>query len=188
MADFDPIEYGAELFPVIIAGFNGNEESLMHIDATISEGHECNSEITNHPVEFGANVSDHAIVQPRVFSMQGFISAVDLRGNAGILDGAFYRGHTAWEELKKAWQEIRPLAIQTNLDNYTNLFITNLKTSQTWRNSLSLEFEATFQEVIIVSTTDTYVDQLSILDGPTAQQYASQIDRGVISTQTFEEA
>jgi len=44
------------------------------VDASFHEIHEMSGETTDHPVEDGSNISDHVILNPRVFSMEGVVT------------------------------------------------------------------------------------------------------------------
>lgn len=44
------------------------------IDVSLSETHGVSAEVTDHPVEEGANIADHIRPQPRTFSIQGLVT------------------------------------------------------------------------------------------------------------------
>lgn len=69
------------------------------LDAEISEAHTSDLRITDNPVESGAEVSDHAVLEPKTFRIDGIIvdyepsnaglpleDQFDLRGGIGFLD------------------------------------------------------------------------------------------------------
>lgn len=53
----------------------GETESI-EFDATQSEGHDDTVSITDHPVEVGANVADHARPEPTRFTLEGIVSPI----------------------------------------------------------------------------------------------------------------
>lgn len=46
------------------------DDLLMQLDAVVSEGHGSSVQITEHPIEDGSKISDHAIIQPLQLSLQ----------------------------------------------------------------------------------------------------------------------
>lgn len=178
------IEYDARLFPVGIFGFEGEPENLIYCDAAINEGHEVVNEVTTHPVEFGANISDHGIVQPRQFLLTGRISPLDTHGRADLLTGATRRGAVAWGLMRDAARNSTPLTIETNLELYEGFILTRLRTGQDARNSLGLAFEATFQEVLIVQTKTAQSPASAA--GPTNEQFSETVDAGVVQPTPLE--
>ena len=60
-------------------------DRIIAFDVITMEAHESNTTVTEHPVELGANIADHARTELDLFSLEGFISNTPLR--ATILDG-----------------------------------------------------------------------------------------------------
>lgn len=52
----------------------GEQTYSIRIDATVSETHAYVNQVTDHPVERGANITDHVRPEPRRLSLVGFIS------------------------------------------------------------------------------------------------------------------
>lgn len=58
------------------------------IDVSLSETHSVSAEVTDHPVEEGANIADHIRPQPRTFSMQGFVTNTPIEVPKSHIGGA----------------------------------------------------------------------------------------------------
>jgi len=106
------------------------------VDVILSEAATDEIEITEHPVEAGANVSDHAWLKPRKIVISG-IKAEALSG---------------YQELRALQTTLEPFDLITGLDLYQNMLIQSLTATRDTENSRVLSFEATCQEVIIVNT------------------------------------
>lgn len=70
------------IYPVGAVGLG----DVVSVDATITEVHTANTELTSHPVETGANITDHARQNPREVQIDGFITNSPIDGS--ILDAA----------------------------------------------------------------------------------------------------
>lgn len=69
---------------------NGAQASL-ELDVDTQESHELVSDITEHPVEEGADVTDHVRPRLRRVTIEGFVSDTPLLGNPGVADVAEFK-------------------------------------------------------------------------------------------------
>lgn len=67
-------------------GLDG-EERVVQLDAYESENHEDVVTITDHPVETGVVISDHAKDSPAFVSLEGTVSNVPMPGKPGVISG-----------------------------------------------------------------------------------------------------
>lgn len=99
------------------------------------ETHAVSSDVTDHPVETGVNISDHVRPRPKTFTIEGIISNTPIGIFAaadafvGGLGGAG-RGEDAYELLLQYWEQGRPLDLLTSLRDYSNLVITNMSVTR----------------------------------------------------------
>lgn len=115
------------------------------VDVVMREKIESDLEITLNPVEFGADITDHAYVQPK---------KIILEARIGSLPPV-----AAWKSLV-ALQETRlPFTLVSGLDIHRNMLIKNLTAERDKDSSRILSFTAELWEVIIVSSA--YVDMSS---------------------------
>lgn len=68
------------------AGLDG-QERIVQLDAYTSESHEDTVTITDHPVETGVVITDHARDEPRRVSLEGIVSNVPMPGKPGVGSG-----------------------------------------------------------------------------------------------------
>ena len=116
----------------------------LYPDVVIEETHEDSLEITEHPVEQGAAVSDHAYLKPVVVTIRGGVSdAKDSGGDRPSLE--FY------EKLRDLQARREPFDIITGKRAYKNMLLESLSVTSDADTELSLIFTAQCREVIIVS-------------------------------------
>ena len=153
-----------KLLPTVIYGFpNGS----MTLDASVEEAHEVTATITKHPIEFGANISDHMIVEPRSFILKGRISNAPLRTYSGdVLTGATNRAAQAWYELQSLMFEKASVTIDAGLKQYENLVLESLRSAQDWKTSGVLDFEAVFREIFIVGVPSFAIETAETTQTP----------------------
>lgn len=114
----------------------------LELDASVTEGHEGEVEVTEHPVEVGANVSDHARIKPDTLTLEGVISATPF-GKTPSLD-YIRAGYEKLLELKDA-REL--LTVVTVLRSYPDMMLTKLSVPRDSTSGDALRFTATFKQV-----------------------------------------
>lgn len=63
----------------------GQPSNAIWFDATMSENHPAENEVTEHPVEDGPDITDHIRAQTDMFSMRCFVSNAPIRTAAQVL-------------------------------------------------------------------------------------------------------
>lgn len=79
-------------FAVKWGGTNPDEGGLIYMDAVVSYSQNFSGQVTKHPVDGGANVTDHFIKNNPVFTMSAVISGVDISTGSYLIqdnDGNF---------------------------------------------------------------------------------------------------
>lgn len=76
---------------------SGND--LFLVDATLSDGYEITSDVSDSPVEDGPDVSDHARIKPILYTIEGEISETPLNLAASLNSLLTTAGATAGKEL-----------------------------------------------------------------------------------------
>lgn len=126
-------------------------------NVVISELHDDRVQVTSHPVDYGANIADHAYVEPPtihcVFGWSDSSSRVNTEAGTGL------RGVDTPDEIYKALLSVMNhrwlLGLSTGKRKYRNCIITELKTTTTSETENSLVLECSFQQVNLVSTQRT---------------------------------
>jgi hypothetical protein len=136
---------------------------------TIEETHDDEMEITDHPVEQGASISDHAYKRPaRLRIVCGWSNSPSVRSlGAGIVNGlattvtgiqsllsgtAPNQVRDIYEKMVKLQSEATTMDVYTGKRKYSNMLIRGLSTTTTKDHSNMLLLTVTLQQVIIVNT------------------------------------
>ena len=119
-------------------------------DVVISEYHDDVVTVTQHPVDSGAPVSDHAICQPAtVTCVFGWSDSSRLINS--VMSGSFLKcletTKEVYEKLLKLKDARELLSLSTGKRTYPSVLITQLKVTTTAETESSAIIEVTFQEV-----------------------------------------
>lgn len=142
-------------------------------DCAVEEHHVDRLEITQHPVELGASVSDHAFMLPFEVSLRyGWSNSAlaNFGGSENYIDEIYY-------QLQGLQQSRQPFNIVTGKRLYQNMMLCELDVVTDARSEKALMVEAMCRQVIIVST-----QAVSIAPNPStdaAPDVASQQNLGV---------
>jgi hypothetical protein len=161
-----------------------SEDTLWFFDATFNETHDTSLKITEHPVQTGANITDHAYMQPaRVVLSIGMSDAMDsyTPGQWGIQQG---KSINAYQQLL-GWQKNRiVLTLNTNLNTYSNMIIENISAPRDSKTLYSLKATVTLRQLIIASTAQVTVAS----DTTTTQTTTTPKTAGNVQTTTVDTA
>lgn len=136
----------------LLGGLTG--ESIIP-DVTISEFHSDEVTVTTHPVDTGAQISDHAYKQPAtVVCSFGWSNSSRLLNS--VLDGSIFRGlesaNDVYKRLLKMQEERQQLKLSTGKRVYDNVIITKIQTTTTVNTENAAIIEVTFQEILLATT------------------------------------
>ena len=120
----------------------------LYFDAVIKTDHTSKLTMTDHPVEAGANITDHAYVEPSEISME--IGVSDSAFEAGRF-GAGTRSVTAFQELLKLQHSREPLTVVTRLNTYRNMLISSITAPDDFSTMHALKAVIMMREVMVVT-------------------------------------
>ena len=122
----------------------------LYPDVIIEESHEDSLEITSHPVEQGANISDHAFKKPKTLTIRGGVS------DSSLAEGS-KPSQEFYEKLLELQNKREPFEIVTGKRQYKNMLLESLSAVTDTNTENCLMFTAGCREVIIVKTQITSV-------------------------------
>lgn len=134
----------------------GNFISTVELDIIIKESATSTVRITDNPVEYGANMNDHIIVEPMTFSTEGVVSNISSNtiGQVTQLPTVFNQDNTkakeAWETLLELQVNRIPFTLVQGLKEYENIVILSLTENQEKNTANGLFFTASMKEFIFV--------------------------------------
>jgi hypothetical protein len=158
------------LVTVIPAGNIGGIE----VDATIEEIHSNSLQVTEHPVEAGALITDHSFKRPVGLVMRcGWSNSSAAAFNA-TLTALFSGGAVALSDYVSgvysqllALQETRAVfAVMTSICMYQNMLMTDVQLLRDQKTSQALMVTVTFRSVILVSTQSTTLPATAVQKDP----------------------
>jgi hypothetical protein len=125
------------------------------IDAALSESHDKQADITEFPIEDGSTLTDHVIVRPRQYRVQGIVSnnpvgegfrVIEDDGSVLVLEDTplAEQARVALEEMLAARQ---PLRVVTAKCTYDNMVMQSLSFSDGAENGDALIFDASFKQI-----------------------------------------
>ncbi|NHN33547.1 phage baseplate protein [Paenibacillus agricola] len=122
-------------------------------DAYLKMEHTSRLTITDHPVQTGAAVSDHAFLQPRELSMDVAMSNVQESFVPGQFSGGYSRSVQAFNVLRELQQLRVPIQVHTRLGLYPNMLIEVLSAPDDYTTLDGLHCTVTFREIIVAQVT-----------------------------------
>jgi hypothetical protein len=152
-------------------------------DAFLKLDHERRLTITDHPVEEGANITDHAFVEPKAVSIEIGMSDVCASFIDGQFTQRFSRSVSAYDTLEKMQADRIPISIHSKLATYHNMLIENITAPDDYLTRHGLRATIFFREIIVVSTdTVTLPNRTS-----TAPQKTGNTNRGAVQPTATED-
>lgn len=140
--------------PVDLKGVSTGEAIIP--DVTISEMHSDEVTVTQHPVDTGANIADHAYRQPATVVCTFGWSDSSRLINSLLSDGAvgsLLKGKGSVEDVYKTLLELKdnrtPLKLSTAKRVYPCVIITRITTTTTVDSENAAVIEITFQEILV---------------------------------------
>lgn len=152
---------------------NGWNLNGYYFDAWLRLQHQSDMTITRHPVETGAEISDHCYAEPRRWIFQIGMSDVSTSPVAEQFSANPTRSVNAYNTLYQLQQSRTLLSLTSKYGTYTNVLIQSMIAIDDWRTKNALKVNVTLQEIILVST--------SVVPVSAHQQTTDQTNRGQVA-------
>jgi hypothetical protein len=137
---------------------------LLRVDVSLSESHEGDAEATDHPVEQGANVTDHIRPKPQQLTIEGFVSNTPLISgqSAQAQDLSYPPDMPGPAEQAFAILESRRVlgklhTVVTRLATYSHMALLSRPVVRNAQVGDALTFKAVFKEIRLVTTTTALI-------------------------------
>jgi hypothetical protein len=152
----------------------GNYIGEIELDVIVSESATATTRVTKNPVEFGADIHDHIIVDPMTYTLDGVVSNIysNVLDALTTLPSTFSnktKAQIAWEKLLQLRADRQTFSLVQGLRTYENVILTNISTANDADQANGLFFTATMQEVNyqpVITALAAYIDS-QIEDGMT---------------------
>ena len=157
------------------------DNETLQVDASLNEEHLSELEMAENPIQFGADVTDHAFLLPLQLTLEAGVSNTPV-GNFDLISGTDQtRASSAYDQLKRYQEEVKALRVQTGLKLYESMLLVSLTTAQNVDTERVLIFTAVFRQAIFIDTQSEGVPK-DILAGDTQNRRASSVERGRVGT------
>lgn len=176
-------------------GFVTDDGSSLIAQATVEEVHEDDTEITEHPVEQGATISDHAFARPSSVVItcgwsnspsnsgplnqllgvaansspviSAIIGAAEFAGGVlNLLGGGQNAVQQAYQTLLALQQTRTLITVYTGKRIYQNMLIKNLAQTTDQRTENSMIIRVTCREILMAVTQTVTVPDSSVMANP----------------------
>ncbi len=131
--------------------------NAMTFDASIEENHQGDTVVTDHPVEGGADITDHIRRAPEMLTMSAAVTNTPVvfagvRSPVRRGGSATQRAEDAYEFIKRHKNQGTLMGISTTLRSYSNMVITSLAVTRNSTNSDSVFMDLVLREIVIAVT------------------------------------
>lgn len=149
-------------------------------DAFLDMEHTSEMKITSHPVQQGANVADHAYLEPKTLTMHIKMSdAVE-----SLIPSQFTRAYTKSVSAYRVLLELQasriPFRVHTRLQAYDNMLIKSIVAPDDANTIYGMECTVTMQELLVAQVQTVKVSKRTQTTGST--------DNGVIAMQPADQS
>ena len=124
-------------------------------DAVFSTDHSANATVTQHPVQSGASIADHAYMEPDEVSVE--IGMTDAAAN---ISGGASHSVNAYAQLRALMELREPFTLITRLRTYQNMLITSISAPDDYKTMNALRASIYFQQVKVVSVSTVTVQEM----------------------------
>jgi len=150
MAVYENSPYGDADIPQLI-GVKTNIGGYF-FDAFLKVDHNSSLRITDHPVEEGANITDHAYVEPKTLTMEIGMSDACISFINGQFTEKYTRSVSAFDVLVNLQEQRIPLKVHTRLKTYENMLIETITVPDDYMTQYGLRATVGLRQIIVVKT------------------------------------
>ena len=128
----------------------------LFFDAVISVSTEHMATITSHPVQLGANISDHMYLEPISITMEIAMSDAMDSMVYGQWKGGYTKSVSAYRMLCDLQARRIPITVLTRLNQYPDMVIESISVNDDYKSLYGLRATVSLKQVFVAeATTDT---------------------------------
>ncbi len=133
------------------------EQVIYFFDAVLRADHDQELTPTQHPVQTGANLVDHAFLRPARVTLEIGMSDVLDRYASGSYTSNASKSVSAFQVLENLQQMRIPLTVQTRLKTYYNMLIQSIRAIDTKETRYGLRAYVTFIQIFTAEVSTQVV-------------------------------
>lgn len=140
--------------------YDSNNSNYYFFDAIFHETHTTTVRMTEHPVQTGANIVDHAYMMPNRLSLEIGMSDAMQSLVTTEWTGSYTKSVSAYQKLKELQKNRLPLTVHTRLNTYENMVIDSITTDDNFKtyHGLRATINMTQLLVAVVATVSSSSD------------------------------
>ena len=154
-------------------------------DGFLDVSHSVNTVVTSHQVQKGANISDHAYVEPVEVTMTVKMSDAMSGMKESQFQGISYtRSTAAYKILREIQKQRLAFQIHTRIETYKNMMITGLSVQDDLDNLNGLKCTVTMKELLVASEKTVKIskrEQVTTTNNAGTVQAESMEDESLLS-------
>lgn len=124
-------------------------------DGVLREEHFQELRKTEHPVQSGSSITDHAYLMPARLVAEIIMSDAQAAFQNGQFTSDPSKSISAYQVLLNIQSLRTPLSVVTRLNSYTNMFIESLRAPDTYQTRFGLRCTVVFAQIIVGTVTTT---------------------------------
>lgn len=159
----------------------GPQQPFIEFDSTVELVTDFSGNVSSHPVEKGARVTDHFTRENPVFTVRGVTSNTPVLGTdeANVVGSTGKRTKNTYEALKGMYLNAHVFTMISDLDSYPNCIIKNFGFTQNAQQAEALYVDLEIEQLRIVSSARAVA--LVPVQASKADDSAPKVNRGVTS-------
>lgn len=151
-------------------------------DAIIDTQHTHTAKITKHPVQTGANVTDHIYMEPVSVAMTIKMSDVMSSISPGQFGDNKSRSVSAYGVLRDLQQLRIPFTVVTRLERYENMVIELLSVDEDYKTMYGLQARVTLSQILVVNVkTVKLTERANVTDSTSLGVVNAKTSSGTIN-------
>jgi len=136
-----------------------DKNNFVELDVSIQEGHTFAATATEHPVEAGANVSDHVRPNADKLKISGLVSNTPLTDNQ--ISRNPIRAEQAFGILRDWLKRGEQLTVSTTLDTYETMVLTELSVTRDKEKTNAAFMDMSFTKIVLAESQFATVAPIS---------------------------
>lgn len=156
--------------------YDGNNSHYYFFDAVFHETHTSSLRMTEHPVQTGANIVDHAYMMPLKLSLEIGMSDAMQSLVTSEWEGSYTKSVSAYQTLKTLQSNRLPLLVHTRLNKYENMVIDTITADDTYKTYGGLR--------ATISMTQLLVGVIATVSNSTDSQTTNTTNTGTVTATT----
>lgn len=137
----------------------------LFFDAVLNVSTEHAATITSHPVQSGANISDHMYLEPVIISMEIGMSDAMASMVRGQWSGAYTKSVSAYRRLCELQALRIPFTVMTRLNQYQNMVIKSISVNDDVSTLYGLRATVALQQILMAQAVSEKVSARGWISG-----------------------